>query len=235
MAKEEFLKPFRIAEIIKTEISEWLPHEVIPTERQMAERFGVSRVTIQKALDILELDAIIYRRRGAGSFVAPPRTARNLELRSFSEEMALRGIKVRSEVLGIDHLRSNQKSKDYWVALSNPAYRIERLRFSDNTPLALETSYISLSAAPGIDKLDLSGSLYKVLEEDYAIEIASADEHISPILPDKRTSKILKIAQGVPVLEVIRTGFNSRGELIESTKSIRRSDKFDLQFTVRRK
>ena len=234
MAKEEFLKPFRIAEIIKSEILYLSPHDVIPTERQMAERFGVSRVTIQKALEILEANAIIYRRRVAGSFVSPPRNSRQLQLRSFSEEMALRGVQISTKVLNVDSSRASQGTIEPWATISKPAYRIERLRSVSSTPLALETTYISYRVAPGIENLDLTGSLYKLLEDDFSIEIASADERVSPVLSDKKTSKLLRIEVGTPVLEVIRTGFSDHGDLIESTKSIRRGDKFDLQFTVRR-
>ena len=101
MAKEEFLKPVRISELIRADLSELPVHEVIPTERQMAEHFGVSRVTIQKALHILEDEGTIYRRRGAGTFVAPRRNTVHHSLRSFSEELELRGIRSQIKVIDV--------------------------------------------------------------------------------------------------------------------------------------
>lgn len=234
MAKEEFLKPYRIAEIIRSELSEYPTHTALPTERQMAEHFGVSRVTVQKALSLLEREGRIYRRQGSGSFVAPLRQTRYLKLRSFSEEMELRGISLRTEVIGFEK-KIYQKNIEPWALVRKPAYRIERLRVGNKMPLSWEITYIAQSIAPDLEKSDLSKSLYQILESDYKVEIASADEIINPILTNDISSDKLGMPEGIPVLEIVRNGFDPRGELIETTKSIRRSDQFDLRFTVSRR
>ena len=76
MAKEEFLKPFRLAEILRLEVVELEEHQPIPTERQLAERFGVSRVSVRQALSLLNKDGVIYTVHGSGSFAAPPRSTK---------------------------------------------------------------------------------------------------------------------------------------------------------------
>ena len=234
MAKEEFLKPYRIAEIIRSDIAEYPVHASLPTERQLAEHFGVSRVTVQKALTFLEREGRIYRRQGSGSFVAPERQTRYLKLRSFSEEMALRGIAIRTEVIRFDK-KVNTKSVEPWALVKKPAYRIERLRLGNKMPLSWEITYISQQVAPDLEKSDLTKSLYQILELDYKVEIASADEFINPVLTNNESSDKLDMPEGIPVLEIVRNGFDTRGELIETTKSIRRADQFDLRFTVRRR
>lgn len=234
MAKEEFLKPFRIAEIIGSEIRELPAHEVIPTERQMSERFGVSRVTIQKALAHLEHEGLIYRRLGAGSFVSPLRDSKTFRLRSFTEEMALRGETVKAKIMSVSLERQDSEDSTDLPTLLGDAYRIERLRIRDKQPLAWDITYILQDVAPGLDKFDLSGSLYEVLEEKYNIVIKSADESISPIISDQQISKVLGVDKGTPALEVTRAGFDIRGELIESSKSIRRTDQWKFKYSVRR-
>ena len=227
MAREESLKPYRISEIIRAEIAGLSPHSVIPTERQMADRFGVSRVTIQKALEILEEGAVIYRRHGAGSFVAPPRNAAPLQLLSFSEEMALRGMTPTTKVLDVSVVKPGTVSE-----FDVPAYRVERLRFGNQVPVSWEISYVSCDVAPGLEKADLTGSLYALLEREYQQEILSIDERINPVVANSDISKKLKIPVGSATLQVSRNGFNSRGEAIELSQSIRRGDKWDVRYLL---
>ena len=91
MAKEEVRKQFRLADLLRTEISELATNDPIPGERALAERFGTSRVTIRQALALLQDDGLIYTVHGAGSFVAPPRVVKQMKLLSFTQEMKQRG------------------------------------------------------------------------------------------------------------------------------------------------
>jgi GntR family transcriptional regulator len=234
VAKEEFLKPFRIAEIIRSEIRELPVHEVIPTERQMAERFGVSRVTIQKALGILERDGLIYRRHGAGSFVSPVRESRSLQLRSFTEEMALRGESIETQIIDVALIDEVNDKSDAWSVLSRSTYRIERLRLRKHQPIAWDITYISKDVAPGLERFNLGTSLYEVLEKKFKLTVRSADESISPIITNLEVAEMLGLRKGAPALQFIRTGYDSRGKLIESTRSIRRTDQWQFKYTVRR-
>jgi GntR family transcriptional regulator len=234
MAKEEFLKPYRIAEIVRAEIRELSTHDVIPTERQMAERFGVSRVTVQKALALLESDGMIYRRHGSGSFVSPLRESRTLQLRSFTEEMAIRGESIKARIIDFSRFDDERRKTEGWSAHNGNTYRIERLRLSNEEPLAWDITHISESAAPGLENYDLSGSLYEVLEDKYNLIIESADESISPIISNGEIHKVLRLEKGTPALQLIRIGFNNKGEIVESTRSIRRADQWQFKYTVRR-
>lgn len=227
MAREESLKPFRISEIIRAEIAELLPHTVLPTERQMAERFGVSRVSVQKALEILMEGGEIYRRQGAGTFVAPPRTTSQMQVRSFSEEIEMRGMIASTKVLDVSIVKAGTLE-----LISEPAYRIERLRLGNSEPISWEVSYVACDVAPGIESLDLTGSLYTVLEREYQQEVLSIDEQISPLVATKDIARTLNIPVGGALFQVDRNGFNSRGEPIEVSQSIRRGDKWDLRYSI---
>ena len=182
MAKEEYLKPVRISELIRADLAELPIHEVIPTERQMAEHFGVSRVTIQNALRILEEEGTIYRRRGAGTFVAPRRNTVHHSLRSFSEELEIRGIRSRTKVVDVTLVHDPKAIESSWADLSEPSFRIERIRYKESTPLSWEVSFVKEKFAPGLDKRNLAGSLYKLLSDSYGQTIESADEEISSLM-----------------------------------------------------
>ena len=234
MAKEEFLKPVRISELIRADLSELPVHEVIPTERQMAEHFGVSRVTIQKALQILEDEGTIYRRRGAGTFVAPRRNTVHHSLRSFSEELELRGIRSQTKVIDVTLIDNPLSNDAQWADLSEPSFRIERIRYQKSTPLSWEVSFVKEKFAPGLDKRNLSGSLYKLLSDSYGQTIESADEEISSLLIGKDISEKLAVSVGTPALEIQRRTFNKRGDCLEVARAIRPSGYELLKYSVRR-
>ena len=234
MAKEEYLKPVRISELIRVDLSELPAHEVIPTERQMAEHFGVSRVTIQNALRILEEEGTIYRRRGAGTFVAPRRNTVHHSLRSFSEELEIRGIRSKTKVIDVKLIHDPKSIEASWADWSEPSFRIERIRYKESTPLSWEVSFVKEKYAPGLDKRNLSGSLYKLLSDSYGQTIESADEEISSLLIGKEISEKLAVSVGTPALEIQRRTFNKRGDCLEVAKAIRPSGYELLKYSVRR-
>lgn len=234
MAKEEYLKPVRISELIRVDLSELPAHEVIPTERQMAEHFGVSRVTIQNALRILEEEGTIYRRRGAGTFVAPRRNTVHHSLRSFSEELEIRGIRSKTKVIEVKLIDDPKSIEASWADWSEPSFRIERIRYKESTPLSWEVSFVKEKYAPGLDKRNLSGSLYKLLSDSYGQTIESADEEISSLLIGKEISEKLAVSVGTPALEIQRRTFNKRGDCLEVAKAIRPSGYELLKYSVRR-
>lgn len=234
MAKEEYLKPVRISELIRADLSQSPAHEVIPTERQMAEHFGVSRVTIQKALEILEKEGTIYRRRGAGTFVAPPRDTVHHSLRSFGEELALRGINSKTKVLNVELIDNPNQISDSWVELNEPSYRVERVRYQSHTPLSWEVSFITEKFAPNLDKKNLAGSLYQLLSDKYGQTVESADEEITSLLVGQEISAKLNVAVGSPALEIQRRAFNKRGDCLEIARAIRPSGFEMLKYSVRR-
>lgn len=234
MAKEEYLKPVRISELIRADLAQLPAHDVIPTERQMAEHFGVSRVTVQKALELLEREGTIYRRRGAGTFVAPRRNTVQHSLRSFSEELALRGISSRTKVLQVELITDKKLLSEIWAHIEEPAYRIERIRYQKNRPLSWEVSFIGQRFAPDLNKKNLSGSLYQILADKYGQSVESADEEISSVLVEKEISDKLQVSIGSAALEIQRHAFNKRGECIERAKAIRPSGFELLKYSVRR-
>lgn len=234
LAKEEFLKPVRISELIRADLSELAIHEVIPTERQMAEHFGVSRVTIQKALKILERSGFIYRRQGSGTFVAPRRDTHHHSLRSFSEELTLRGIEYKTSVLDVRLIESPESIDSTWAKVTEPSYRIERVRTNKKVALSWEVSYVKARFAPGLDKEILSGSLYKLLSENYGQVVESADEEISSLLIQDEISTKLSVLAGTPAIEIQRKAFNRRGDCLETARAIRPSGREFLKYSVRR-
>jgi GntR family transcriptional regulator len=233
MAKEEVRKQFRLADLLRTEISELAVHDPIPGERALAERFGTSRVTIRQALALLQDDGLIYTVHGSGSFVAPPRVVKQMRLHSFTAEMKQKGLKPTTKLISAKLINDDESVIDDFVVLSEPAYRIERLRLGNLEPLSLEIAYINQSVAPNLLEEDLTKSLYHILESKYGQEVFSADEHLTPIVIDQDLAKIMKIPAGSPAIKIQRTGYNVRGEEIERSISIRQGNRWDFKYSIR--
>jgi GntR family transcriptional regulator len=233
MAKEEVRKQFRLADLLRTEISELAVHDPIPGERALAERFGTSRVTIRQALALLQDDGLIYTVHGSGSFVAPPRVVKQMRLHSFTAEMKQKGLKPTTKLISAKLINDDESVIDDFVVLSEPAYRIERLRLGNLEPLSLEIAYINQSVAPNLLEEDLTKSLYHILESKYGQEVFSADEHLTPIVVDQDLAKIMKIPAGSPAIKIQRTGYNVRGEEIERSISIRQGNRWDFKYSIR--
>lgn len=233
MAKEETLKQFRLAELIRSEILDLSPHEPIPGERALAERFGTSRVTIRQALALLQDDGIIYTVHGAGSYVAPSRVVKQMKLSSFTQEMHERSIKVTTKLLSSQIVEFDRDAIDDFIVISEPSYRIERLRYGNLEPLSYEIVYINKTIAPGLLEEDLTNSLYQILQTNYGQEIVSADEHLTPLIVDNKIATMLNLKVGSAVIRIQRTGYNKRGEEIERSISIRTSDRWDFKYSIR--
>ena len=233
MAKEEVRKQFRLAELLRADIAELEINDPIPGERALAERFGTSRVTIRQSLALLQDDGVIYTVHGAGSFVAPPRMIKVMKLLSFTQEMKQRGLKATTQVMSAQLISDDTAAVDEFIVLSQPAFRIERLRFGNAEPLSFEITYINQTIAPNLLDHDLTKSLYHILETSYGQEVFSADEHLTPIVVNKEIAKKLKVPVGSPAITIQRTGYNIRGEEIERSISIRQGNRWDFKYSIR--
>src|SRR4030095_10994511 len=139
------------------------PDEALPPERDMAEEFSVSRITVRKALDGLGGERLLPRRQGAGTLVAS-RVEKNFsKLSSFSEDMISRGRTPRSEWLNrSEGTVTPEESMILGLSPGTPVYRFNRIRFADEAPMALEYSTIPAFSLPSVEAV--GASLYEALD-----------------------------------------------------------------------
>src|SRR6185503_10763904 len=138
------------------------PEQALPSERDLAEDFAVSRITIRKALDGLVASGLLNRRQGAGTFVAGRVEKSFSKLTSFSEDMAARGRSSRSEWINrSEGAVTPDESLMLGLSPGTPVYRFHRIRFADDFAMALEYSTIPAFALPNAGIV--RGSLYEAL------------------------------------------------------------------------
>jgi GntR family transcriptional regulator len=207
--------------------------DAVNSERELAKLHRVSLMTARHALAELAREGFVERRRGSGTFVAPPKIHFN-KLMSFSEQMATRSLPPRSKVLSS---RVIHNEPDIAARLSLPPMSrllvIERLREGGGEPFAVETCYLSASDFGKLASAQLERtSLFSLLQQNYRTELAYSDEDIDATVADTRLAKLLSVPRGSPLLRIRQVIFSNMGKPILYVLGLYRSDRHSL--TVRR-
>src|SRR5215813_6780306 len=179
------------------------PGDLVDSERELAKIHGVSLMTARHALTALEREGLVVRRRGAGTFVAPPKIHFN-KLMSYTEQMSGRGLAVSSKLISLAVIETEQEIA---ARLSLPAtsrlIKVERLRLGGDEPFAIETCYLSADEFADLTRAKLDrASLFSVLERDYGLQIAHADEEVDATTANAHTTQLLAIPASAAVLRI---------------------------------
>nr|WP_314260517.1 GntR family transcriptional regulator [uncultured Devosia sp.] len=210
------------------------PGDALPSERDLATRVDVSRVTVRKAVLQLVKDGVLVQRHGSGTFVAPitQRVEQSLsQLTSFTEDMARRGMAVRAEWLdrGL-YLPSPEETVILGLGAGEQAARISRLRLTGETPLAIERASLSSHVLP--DPQAIADSLYKHLDKSGNRPIR-AIQRIRAANLGEEDAALLRVPEGSAGLNIERTSYLASGRVIEFTRSIYRGDTYDFVAELR--
>lgn len=207
----------------------------LPPERELATRFGVSRMTLRQATSSLANAGYLVRVQGDGTFVADPTISKSSELTGFSEDMAARGFHPSSRLLQISHVSAGAAlGQELVISPAEMVYHLERVRMADGIPMCLETIDLPAHLTPGLDAQPLESSLYQILADVYGIELFEADQVISPTVVDRQQADLLRVPVHSPALVVKRIGYDKKRRPIERAMSIYRGDRYDIRMTVRR-
>lgn len=194
----------QLKEIIKKQIetNNLQPGEAIPSERELSEKYKLSRMTIRQAINDLVNEGILVKEHGRGTFVAKKKIEKGLpELRSFSEDMIDRGLKPGAKVLEFKLIEPNNTViSKLKLQESQLVYHIKRIRYADGEPMAFENVYITASRCPGLDKYNLqNNSLYEILKQDYEIKFNYAEQSLRVKRLSKEEAESLNLKKITPV------------------------------------
>ncbi|HTS06344.1 MAG TPA: GntR family transcriptional regulator [Candidatus Eisenbacteria bacterium] len=205
------------------------PGDLVDSERELARIHGVSLMTARHALTVLEREGLVVRRRGAGTFVAPPKIHFN-KLMSYTEEMSRRGLAVSSKLISLGVIDTEHEIA---ARLSLPGtsrlIKVERLRLGGDEPFAIETCYLSADEFADLTRARLDrSSLFSVLEQDHGLRIAHADEEIDATTADAHTARLLAIPAGSPVLRIRQQIYSTKAKPTIYVLGLYRSDRHTL-------
>jgi len=216
----------------KIESGEWKPNDLIPSEQEMQEKFGLSRTTVRQALSDLVYDGLLIRERGRGTFVAPPKMTHSPEDRkSLTEFMNEQGIKPGWQVIEKGFVEANKEvAEKLKVAYKSKVYRIRRLRLAEDKPIGTHTAFLPEAIASQIDEAGLlEGGSLNYLSAIPQMTMSHAIRSIEAVAASDLDVKLLKMTLGSPVLTIQRVVMSSSGEPIEYLHARYRGDRFKYQ------
>jgi len=198
------------------------PGDRLPAERALAERYGVSRMTLRQALGALEQRGRLVRSKGryGGTFVAEPK----LELAgtsALSDQLRGLGLAAGARVLSA----CERDAAPDEAELGARVYSIERVRLANGEPVALERGAYSVDAFPGLLEGSLEGSLYDLIRARYDAVPVRAHERLEPALAHPEEAAALEIEPGAPVMLVERTAYCATGRPVEHSRDVFRGDR----------
>ncbi|TCK99724.1 GntR family transcriptional regulator [Natranaerovirga hydrolytica] len=185
--------------------------EKIPSERELSEQYKISRMTGRQAINELVKEGLVIREKGKGSFVAPPQFLQE-NIRSFTDTLLEQGYEPSTELLEFNTVYNLKEiSRKLDEEPSTYYYKIKRLRFANNLPVALETVYIPKCKCKDLENHNLRGSLYEILKEyGYTIQSISCD--IEACLSSKAIMGIFQLKKPTALLKVEGVNYTVDGE-----------------------
>lgn len=213
--------------------NEMHPGDALPSERDLAETYGLSRTTVRLAMSELEELGLVTRKHGKGTFVSNVSrdTTDLMGTYSFTDQMRSLGRVPHTEVIDFE-VREASKfvAQNMDLRLGEAVFRMRRLRTADGVPMMLERTYMPVKVFEGLtQRMVESKSLYEIVEQDFRMKIKTAEEAFGARAARPDEARLLKIDEDAPVLHLVRTTYNSKNVVIEYTRSVARADMFEYK------
>ena len=208
------------------------PGDRIGAERELADRYAVSRWVIRKALEILEEKELILRTNGrsGGIFVAHKKAVRDLgKVAGLPAYLRSQGLEAGTVVLGTKITPADEELAEHFeLPVGSMLIRVDRLRVLDSVPLTLEWAWFPAELFPGLLNHSLVGSVYELLESEYHVQRGDAVETIRARSADRTEASALQVPLGHPLLKVRRRSRLASGEVYELTEEVFRGDSVEI-------
>lgn len=201
----------------------------LPTELALSEEFGVSPMTVRRALGILADAGRITAVRGRGTFVLRPGVTNRMEMVSFTQAVRSAGMVPSARVLGTSTAPATKdEAKELEIRVGDPVYHIQRLRFADGQPICIDDHLLIANRYPDLLNRDLTRSLNDVFTMHYNAVSASGVFRIAASLPTEWEADLLEIGESTPCLRVHVRRLDTAGDVKEATTSLYRGDLWEL-------
>jgi GntR family transcriptional regulator len=215
----------QLKEILRERIQsgEWKAGDLIPSERELSEQYGISRMTTRQAITDLVNEGVFFREQGRGTFVSHRKITQQLiRLTGFTEDISARGQQPSTKVLSARMQPADEETAGrLHIATGQEIFVLQRLRLADAEPLAIELSQITFKGCERLVGEDFEhNSLYHVLESRYGVPLVEADQELEAGLAIAEVAQQLKIAVGNSVLFTRRVTYTDRTQPVEYAKSV---------------
>ncbi|MGW1163109.1 GntR family transcriptional regulator [Streptomyces sp. NPDC002519] len=201
---------------------------LLPTERDLAERYDVARETVRQALRDLLLEGRL-RRQGRGTVVAGPKLEQPLSLASYTEGVRRQGRTPGRSLITLDRFNCNEVlAAETGLTRGEPVWHMERLLLADDERVGLESTYVAVARVPRLDTdFDPDSSFYGFLNEQ-GIAFGDADERIETVLAAPREALLIGTPPALPMLLIHRVSRDTESRPLERVRTLFRGDRFSF-------
>ncbi len=213
------------------------PGDSIPSEWDLSDLYGVSRLTVRRALEDLARQGWLNRRHGVGTFVANPTVTQITTSRlSFSDQMLAIGRTPSSRQVSLRLVPAAEEvANALGVSPGDSLVELTRVRLADGEPILLETSYLSQVRFPGLEHANLADeSLYRYLASRYEVSIVGLDHTLQPVLLNNEEAQLLDAEPDSPAVLSEQIAYDVDGVPVEYCWSVTRGDKCKFYLRFRR-
>ncbi|MFF8843130.1 GntR family transcriptional regulator [Streptomyces sp. NPDC015127] len=202
---------------------------LLPTERDLAVRYAVSRETVRQALRELLLEGRL-RRQGRGTVVAGPKLEQPLSLASYTEGVRRQGRRPGRNLITLDRFPcSAALAPEIGVERGEPVWHMERVLLADDERVGLESTYVAVARVPDLDTdFDPDSSFYAYLRDRLGITFGDADERIETVLATPREALLIGAPPALPMLLIHRLSRDTQGAPLERVRTLYRGDRFSF-------
>jgi GntR family transcriptional regulator len=205
--------------------------ERLPTEIELIEQFGVSRITVRQALSALAEEGLIERRQGRGTYVAERKSKKRkftgiIHLTGSLDELIMMGMDTPVKVLEMNRVDADAHEAELLqLKIGTPIYRLKRLRMNDNRPFGLIINYLPEEIGSRLTVAELSsGALLHTIETKLGYHLETATQEIKAELADPYVANLLDIRVGTALLSIERTVYTDKQIPVEYVHTLYRSD-----------
>ena len=214
-----------IANVLRNQImsGEYVANQQLPLEKEFCEVFSVSKMTVKKALPILEIEGLLMRNRGAGTFVKKTAlseglTASIMEYEGLTKQLANQ--EVKSQVISFKLDFPNELTQEkLMLDKHDPIYKISRLRVVDDAPYILEHTIMNANLIPGINEDILHQSIYDYIHKELNLQFGGAHRIIQADKASEYDQKYLDCDEHDPILEIEQVVYLEDGTPFEYSRS----------------
>ena len=222
----------KIHDQIKTEIEEgkWQVGDRLPSERELSEKFNVSRMTLRQAIQTLADEGILERKIGSGTYVARQKVQETMiGTTSFSDIITAQGRVPSSKTISYFVTKpSSSEMEKLQLTEKEEILKMERIRYADDVPICFEVASIPYKLVKHFNKEEITSSLYHALAEEGTFKIGKSSQRISAVVASEKIAHFLDIKRGEAILRLSQISYFENEQPFEYVRSQYVGERFEF-------